>query len=269
MEDEIAQIVTKLLDQMDCEMHSNKVYSIADRSSIGVNKEVLRIKLLSGDRSTTHTEIKIQVVVNERSSDLLNRSSTDQIRKNTMIFEYNNLIVDVSINVENDPIYIYGEYIKMSRSMTQTPLFIGKTLKCSRSVSDFCKQLKKFFCAGDVKFVPAGREDMDVQMIEGRPFLLVVKNPRHNLAFQDLELDLYKEVDIINLKVVKKECKEAIFSGEVISKKTYSLLVCSKHSIDIQKHYDVDQMTPLRVMHRRANMTREKKVDILEWKGMG
>ncbi|KAH9410900.1 hypothetical protein HK407_09g14950 [Ordospora pajunii] len=268
MEEEIAQIVEKLLEQISYEMHGNKVYSIADKNGIGVNKQILRAKLLSGDRNATHTEVRIKVGVSERSNGLCNRSPLDHTEKGIMIFEYNNMFVEVSIDVENEPVYMYGEYIKMSRSMTQTPLHIGKALKCNRSVSDFCRQLQEFFCADNVKFVPAGREDMDVQMIEGRPFLLVVMNPKKSLMFRDLELALYKEVDIINLKVVRKECKDAIFSGEVSSKKTYSLFVCSKHPIDIQKHYDVEQMTPLRVMHRRANMTREKKIDILTWKSM-
>lgn len=233
-EEQILHLVESTVESHPDEMYGNKVYSVSDGSKGRIDKAVLKSKLPQGDWNIPHTEIMVKV---------------DD---------------DVKIVVQNSPIYIYGEYIKMDRNMTQSPLVVDGHLKCRRSVSDFRVQIKEFFLSDDVIFTPAGREDFDVRMVEGRPFLLTVKNPRRNLDFGALKLALYNGLEIRNLCVVKKECKGMIFQGESLSSKTYSAFLCCRKELDLQKDYVIGQRTPLRVLHRRANLTREKKICILE-----
>ncbi|ADM12082.1 putative pseudouridylate synthase [Encephalitozoon intestinalis ATCC 50506] len=233
-EEHVLCMVESMVGANQGEMYENKVYSVSDGSKGKIDKAALKNRLPQGDWNSPYTEIMVRV------ED------------------------DVKISVQNSPIYIYGEYTKMDRNMTQSPLVVEGRLKCNRSVSDFKSQVKEFFLADDVIFTPAGREDFDVRMVEGRPFLLSVKNPRRNLSFERLNLALYKEVEIRNLSVVRKECKSVIFGGENQSNKTYSIFLCCKKELALQNYYIVEQRTPLRVLHRRANLARIKKAWILE-----
>lgn len=234
MEEKIACVVRTAMEQYQYETHENKVYSVCSRGE-SVDKTALKSKFKQGDRDLLHTEVRI--IVGE----------------------------ELNVVFENSPLYIYGEYRKMSRNMTQTPLKINGRLKCKRSVSDFHTQVKSFFLADCVTFIPAGREDFDVRMIEGRPFLLAVRNPKRNLEFTNMNLDLYSDLDITELKVVNKECKKIIFSGEGEAKKTYRAFICCKKELELQKIYKIEQRTPLRVLHRRANLSRDKEIQIVEW----
>lgn len=215
------------------EMHENRVYSVSDASGGRVDKAALKRRFVQGDWGAPHSEVMVTV------GD------------------------GVQVTVQNSPMYIYGEYVKMSRNMTQTPLRIEGRLKCDRSVSDFKEQIKELLLADDVTFIPAGREDFDVRMVGGRPFLLVVRNPRRNLGFGSVELRLHEGLGIRGLCVVTRGCKDAIFRGEAQSTKAYSVLLCCRKELVLQESYAVQQRTPLRVLHRRANMVREKRVRVV------
>lgn len=51
------------------------------------------------------------------------------------------------------------------------------------SVESFIvEKLKTFVSGGSFKFIPAGREDMDVRMLgNGRPFAIEIKQPSVNI----------------------------------------------------------------------------------------
>ncbi|AFN83568.1 putative pseudouridylate synthase [Encephalitozoon romaleae SJ-2008] len=204
-EEQILYVVESIIKSQPDEMYENKIYSVNDGSKGRIDKAILKSKLPQGDWNTPHTEIMVKV---------------DD---------------DVKIVVQNSPMYIYEEYIKMDRNMTQSPLIVDGHLKCSRSVSDFGVQVKEFFLSDDVVFTPVGREDFDVRMVEGRPLLLIVKNPRRNLSFEALKLALYDGLEIRDLCVVKKECKGTIFQGESLSNKTYSAFLCSERSLTYRR----------------------------------
>lgn len=232
-EDQIFQIVEKEIGLCQHEIHENRVYSVHNVDN-GVDKMKLKSRFIQGDRSMPHTEVRIVMGREPR------------------------------VVLENSPMYIYGEYIKMRRDMTQTPLKISGRLKCERSVSDFCSQVKSFFSAGSVTFIPAGREDFDVRMVGGRPFLLEIRGPRRNLCASHVRLQLYEGLRIVNVKVVRKGCKGAVFSGEGEARKTYRVFLCCRKRLQLQSHYVVEQKTPLRVLHRRSNLTRPKDIRIIE-----
>lgn len=168
------------------------------------------------------------------------------------------------IKIFNSSIYVYGEYIKKSREMTQTPLNIDGELKCKRSVSDFIVEFKHFYDADEVKFMSCGREDIDVRCLQGRPFILEIISPKRNLKTTEFEIKLYKDVDIINSFIVTKNCKDLINSDE--SNKFYNLDIFSKEKINFEQKYFIKQKTPLRVLHRRANIERDKEIEVLKTK---
>ncbi|WUR04680.1 tRNA pseudouridine synthase PUS10 [Vairimorpha necatrix] len=178
---------------------------------------------------------------------------------------YSEITIDEEkIKLRNSPIFIYGEYIKLSREMTQTPLRISGKLKCKKSVSEFTKQIKEYYQSKEVKFIPSGREDIDVKMIGGRPFLLKIIEPKRNFYSFHIPLILDKDVKLQNMMLVTKEIRNFILTGEKNERKLYQLLVASKEKLQFNKKYELLQKTPLRVLHRRANLVRNKEIEILE-----
>lgn len=187
------------------------------------------------------------------------------------------------IRVYNSSIFIYGEYIKLSRTMSQTPLCISGKFKTERCVSDFIYIFKDFFGSSDIKFIASGREDIDVRCLEGRSFILEVIKPTKNLNMikdslrddlkvsQDLrnismQAQLYPEVDLINLSIVNKSMKNIVTKES--PDKLYNLLIYSDRKINFSKVYELKQNTPLRVLHRRANICRDRSIEVLKLKEM-
>lgn len=235
----IQQFLISLKDQVDTfvrntviETHIEKVFCV-EATDLRVKQQIKNL-FQQGNRDVPHTEVRIQV-------------------KDA-----------VQIKLINSSIYIYGKYIKMSRDMTQTPLRIKGRLKTERSVSDFTVQLKEFFKADEVKFSASGREDIDVRMTEGRPFLVEIRNPKANINFERLPLDLYDDVVLKNLKVVDRSSRDYILNGETSSHKLYRLYLCSKQLMKFKDKYSVSQLTPIRVVHRRANLSKDKEICVLK-----
>ena len=216
---------------------------------------------IKSQKSNVHENI-IYCFKNEYLKDLLKPTL---LQGNPQVDNYTEIFIEEeNIYHKNSPIFLYGEYIKLSREMTQTPLKIKGKLKCKRSVSDFINQIKEHYKSKDVKFIPSGREDIDVKMIGGRPFLLKVVEPTCNLFNDRISLHLYDNVKIQNFMQVTKDIKKLILCGEKEENKVYRLFIASKKEIIFEKEYKLLQKTPLRVLHRRANLVRKKYIEILE-----
>ncbi|KAF9761639.1 putative tRNA pseudouridine synthase Pus10 [Nosema granulosis] len=171
---------------------------------------------------------------------------------------------EIALTHKNSPIFVYGEYKKFSREMTQTPLRIKGKLKCLRSVSDFTKQIKDFYGAREVVFTPSGREDIDVMNLGGRPFILKIKEPAKNLLHNKFNLDLYPEIELNNLRRVSRTAQDSILKGEQEKSKLYRCVLSCPQKLEMQREYKIKQKTPLRVLHRRANIVREREVNIIK-----
>lgn len=147
---------------------------------------------------------------------------------------------------------------------------INGELKTELSVSGcLTLKLKEEFDADDVVFVSSGREDADVLMLgTGRPFYVVILNPKRSADLQEIQQKVnekYKnKVQFQHLCDMKKESKSCILEGEQSKKKRYKVLVSvQKDVIDVinqQKNITLQQKTPIRVLHRRANLVREKTI---------
>lgn len=169
-----------------------------------------------------------------------------------------------SISARNTSIYVYGCYRKLSRNMSQTKMHRGGNVEM-RSVADFTEDLVLFFDAKKVKFIGSGREDFDVHMIGRRPFLLEIVEPKKNLSFTRLSLNIHREVTLFGLKRVNSVAKKYIHCGQENMHKSYRALIYSESMRRIeQQTLVVLQKTPLRVLHRRANLVRRRNIEIVD-----
>ncbi|KAL2895551.1 putative tRNA pseudouridine synthase Pus10 [Bienertia sinuspersici] len=175
------------------------------------------------------------------------------------------------------PIYIAGRYLKYSRNVSQSRWIIDDERMGEASVEEIVGNGILPICRGDnYKFHAAGREDIDVRMLgSGRPFLLEIQNPRtlpSESSMKEMELKINslegKLLKVKNLKVVDDQCWTLMREGEAEKQKQYAALVwISRPLVDIDlltisslRDLKVLQSTPVRVLHRRSPLEREKMI---------
>jgi tRNA pseudouridine synthase 10 len=125
------------------------------------------------------------------------------------------------------------------------------------------------------KFHSGGREDIDVRMLgKGRPFIIELENPRRAISgvldvqpiYDAIHSDLTKVQD---LRFVGPSYFDDLLKTEKMKSKLYTAVVWVKNKItpemlesklDPVRDLTLYQKTPLRVLHRRSLMTREKQI---------
>jgi len=174
------------------------------------------------------------------------------------------------------PLFVSGNYTKYSRAVSQSQWIINGSKKTETSVEevifDGFKDYAKF---QDIKFNSAGREDSDVRMLgTGRPFILQLNNPlkfnldAHLIEKIQAQINTSKLVNVSNLRILMKEETGFIKEGEEKKRKSYRCLVWSSrkvtemelHSINQMSNFQIEQKTPIRVMHRRSIAIRKKVI---------
>ncbi|KAL3340759.1 hypothetical protein AABB24_029071 [Solanum stoloniferum] len=151
--------------------------------------------------------------------------------------------------------YIGGRYLKYSRNVSQTRWVIDDERMGEASVEEIIGgAILPIFQGDNYKFHAAGREDIDVRMLgTGRPFLVEIQNVR-----------------VKNLRAVGSQGWDLMREGEAEKQKQYAALVWISRPVsdeDLQtisslKELKVAQKTPIRVLHRRSPLEREK---IIHW----
>lgn len=177
------------------------------------------------------------------------------------------------------PLYFGGRYLKYSRNVSQSRWIIDDERMGEASVEEIIGENILQACQADsFKFHAAGREDIDVRMLgPGRPFLVEVKNARQvpsELSVKDIEKKINttenKLVRVKNMKLVGSQGWDLMREGEAEKQKQYAALVWISRPLkdeDLQhvtslKDLKVMQKTPIRVLHRRSPLEREK---IIHW----
>ncbi|KAJ1425091.1 Pseudouridine synthase, catalytic domain superfamily [Sesbania bispinosa] len=177
------------------------------------------------------------------------------------------------------PLYFGGRYLKYSRNVSQTRWIIDDERMGEASVEEIIGGNILQACQADsFKFHAAGREDIDVRMLgPGRPFLVELQNTRHvpsELFVKDIEKMINsmenKLVRVKNLKLVGSDGWDLMREGEAEKQKQYAALVWISRPLkdeDFQclsslNDLKVLQRTPIRVLHRRSPLEREK---IIHW----
>ena len=192
------------------------------------------------------------------------------------------------IELEANSLYIYGRYRKLIRGIPQTrwPCRECGGKGCERcgntgrmyqeSVDELIKpHVMAAAQCEDTAFHGAGREDIDALMLgDGRPFVVEAKKPH----IRGIDLDvLGKEInttsegkiEVLGLKFVESETVEQLKSMK--ADKIYRLKIEHstteeklKSSLDIIGGTFIKQKTPTRVLHRRADLERMRRVHSAE-----
>jgi tRNA pseudouridine synthase 10 len=192
------------------------------------------------------------------------------------------------IFIESKNVYIYGGYKKLARGIPQT------TWNCKACNGKGCKQCKwtgrsyrtsvqhiiekpilDQLSSAQSSFHGAGREDVDVRCLDYRQFIIEISNPRKRTV--DLE-KLYREINrskSVQVSKLKLASKVDIASiKEERYDKTYHAVATFVKNVgesDLLKVVSlkgtlIKQKTPLRVVHRRADIVRERKIRNIEVK---
>jgi len=170
------------------------------------------------------------------------------------------------VELQINPVYVYGRYRKLVRGIPQTPLPNFE----DSVASIICRAFSRAF-GGKCIFKGAGREDVDVRTLgNGRPFIVEVKRPkRRNVDLKEVakEINAGGKVEVLNLRFVSaKEAEEVLTKNH---RKEYLALVLVEEGVtpmeaeEVAKRLtglEIHQRTPWRVRKARADKVRVKKV---------
>lgn len=186
-----------------------------------------------------------------------------------------------SVKIEFEPLFVFGRYKKLIPEISQSRWICSKCegdgcFKCDwkgkfyESVEEFIGDPLKEACkAKDYSLHASGREDTDVVNLAGRPFVLelkAVKNHAPDLKKIAEKINKPKKVSVSDLRIVKRGFVEAVteshfdkeYTAEVEFEKEVS--EAENEKIAALKGVVIEQQTPKRVMHRRADLTRKRKI---------
>ncbi len=186
----------------------------------------------------------------------------------------------------NEPLFIFGRYKKLVRGICQSKWLC---LKCNGSGCKHCNGKGKMYdesieelmgdaaitqTGGKYEFHASGREDIDVLNFAGRPFILQIKKPTTisiNLEQLAQEINSEKKLELTNLKLVPPGSVALVADSHF--PKTYRAWIASEEKLteeDAQKlstfSFTLNQRTPERVAHRRADKIRHRHAQILSEK---
>lgn len=170
------------------------------------------------------------------------------------------------VELQINPVYVYGLYRKLVRGIPQTPLPDFE----DSVASIICRAFSRAF-KGKCIFKGAGREDVDVRMLgNGRPFIIEVKRPKwRNVNLDEVarEINTSSKVEVLNLRFVSaKEAEEVLTKNH---RKEYLALVLVEKGVtpreaeEVAKKLtglEIHQRTPWRVRKVRTDKVRVKRV---------
>jgi len=197
-------------------------------------------------------------------------------------------IPEFTVEMQVNSLFIYGRYQKLKRGFPQTH---WPCRKCGGKGCSHCKGTGKMYSesveeliapplirltqGADVRFHGAGREDIDARMLgEGRPFIIEIINPhirKIDLDEATKRINKYakSKVKVAGLRLSNKKAVIKLKASATISKKVYKAIIHVETPIrreellileKLEMPLEVKQRTPQRVLHRRANRQRQKRV---------
>lgn len=179
-----------------------------------------------------------------------------------------------------ETIHIAGRYNKYLRDLSQSPWIDKNDVRVKDSVQEMIEDgLHKFLSFEKSVFAGSGREDVDVRMLgKGRPFAFKILNPKDVESYNDQTLAQIHEfvnskysgkIRIRDLQIVtKNDVAKYLKEGQETKRKEYRALCCCSRrltSADVEKinkitDLCIEQMTPIRVLHRRTWATRRRTI---------
>lgn len=192
-----------------------------------------------------------------------------------------------TLDVKVNSLFVYGRYRKLVRGIPQAKWICRQ---CGGQGCDACHHTGKLYpesveellaqpllhaTAGtDVKIHAAGREDIDARVLgSGRPFIIEVLNPaKRRLDLLRLEADINQasagKLEVDQLTMTSKDHVRRLKAQDG-AEKIYRATVefADTVSDDTLSHLEatmaqtvVRQRTPTRVMHRRAEKVRKRRI---------
>jgi tRNA pseudouridine synthase 10 len=208
-------------------------------------------------------------------------------------FEYPDIVAliqipDFHVELNVHSLFIYGRYKKLIRGIPQTrwpcrecggrgcPRCNGTGKMYPESVEELiAPAILEVTQGSDVKFHGAGREDIDALMLgNGRPFVIEILRPQKRSANLDKLITRINgstkgKILVSNLRFANKEVVKRLKGSATSSKKVYKAIVQVGTPIPLKKLQAleklqmplvIEQRTPHRVLHRRADRVRKKRV---------
>jgi tRNA pseudouridine synthase 10 len=187
----------------------------------------------------------------------------------TVILDLEGNKIQININ----PLFIFGYYKKVKRGFPQCRWGTPGHYKTSVE-EEVGRPLLKLAAAKDHKFHGAGREDIDALCLDWRAFVIEAERPKNrHIDLKKLAKLVAKgrKVQISNLKYCDMEAVRRIKAAR--PDKTYRALVVLEKPVKpaalkklnaLKGH--INQQTPERVLHRRADLSRKREVLAISWK---
>jgi tRNA pseudouridine synthase 10 len=191
------------------------------------------------------------------------------------------------IRVQVNPLFVAGRYRKLVRGIPQSKWFCsscrGKGCeKCGgtgkmypESVEELVSKPLLEAAEGEkTSFHASGREDIDARMLgNGRPFVIEISKPKKRfLDLKKLEAavntNAADKVEVSGFRFTNKDVVRRLKKGES-AQKEYRVLIefdnaVSEEDLRLLEEQlsgtSIKQQTPLRVLHRRADLIREKYI---------
>lgn len=201
------------------------------------------------------------------------------------------VIVDLfkdTYELQVNPLFVKGRYRKLRRDLPQTPWYCRSCWgrgcqRCDYTGREYPESISELvggpavemFEAVDYKFHGIGREDVDAMVVgSGRPFILELKNPRkRKIDLRALEERINRfavgKIEVSNLEFSSRRELRLLKGASSLSTKTYEAVVEFDGEVEddvlklIEEEFKdrtIDQWTPRRVLRRRADKLRKKKV---------
>tara|TARA_B100000586_G_scaffold123127_1_gene88905 strand:- start:383 stop:1627 length:1245 start_codon:yes stop_codon:yes gene_type:complete len=199
-----------------------------------------------------------------------------------------------TVELEIKSLFVEGKYNKFDRTIPQTRwpcrhckgIGCGKCQNTGQMYADSVQSLiaEKFLEASQSDkdlFHGMGREDIDATMLgEGRPFVLELRRPQE----RDIELEsIAEEINSANIGRIRVTGLKAVPRSRVaelkntVCEKTYRVEVSIDPRIPIESLKKgaqrlssavVEQRTPTRVSHRRADLVRPRLINYVDIKSL-
>jgi tRNA pseudouridine synthase 10 len=191
------------------------------------------------------------------------------------------------VRVQVNPLFVAGRYKKLVRDIPQSKWFCsscrGKGCeKCGgtgkmypESVEELVSKPLLEAAEGEkTSFHASGREDIDARMLgNGRPFVIEISKPKKRfLDLKTLEAAVNAsaegKVEVSGLRFSNKDVVRRLKKAES-AQKEYRVLIEFENAVSEEglrlleeqlTGTSIKQQTPLRVLHRRADLTRERYI---------
>ena len=275
MLDRFAEAVAEKVDEVESD---NFLVGTRIDPSLSAKEKELQEELGTENSESLKTELNREI--GKRAFPIIGRRV--EFKNPQVVACIDTQFADVSLDIA--PIFIYGRYTKMSREIPQTiwPCRVCKGKGCERcngtgkmyqtSVQEVLGDIALEMSGGDEHFFHGmGREDIDARMLgEGRPFVLEISSPR----IREIDLDALEAkanrselAGFNSLRFVNREMVQKVKLAE--PSKTYKVKVTTDGKVNKErvvevslsfKDMSIDQRTPARVEHRRADLVRVRKI---------